>query len=114
MSVLSKLFRLSLNLNWSTYASIWGYTDTWIWYHIPCLALPTPDPVRVELILFSQRWGFVGDFFSVRILTLLVTPNPCYTREFCLFQRISPHTGLKQVQKEHLPLCKNTSHLAAL
>ena len=66
-----------------------------------------------EMISFSQRC-FVGDFFSVRILTLSHPHNLCYTREFCLFQRSSPHTGLKRVQKEHLPLCKNLTHLCSL
>lgn len=114
MAVLSKAVQVVFELKLE-HLPIWGCTDTGMWHHVPCLALPTPDPVQLEEpILFSQRWGFVGDFFSVRILTLLVTPDLCYTREFCLFQRISPHTGLKQVQKEHLPLCKNTSPLAAL
>lgn len=67
-----------------------------MWPHIPGQGPLSQDPVQAQL---ASLRGDVWVIFLSESSPAQSPHNLCYTREFCLFWRLGPHTGLKQVQR---------------
>lgn len=92
-----KVSRLSLPLRWSPCPPIQRAHTLWCG--------PT-SLVRVPRVRTQCRhsWPHLvrGDVWVIFLSESSPAQSPCnlcYTREFCLFWRLGPHTGLKQVQR---------------